>query len=229
MSDDQLTYLIDIVFCIDVTYSMEPYLEETKKLSLQFHELLSRNMAMVDKGIEELRVRVVTFGDIGDEGRAAIIGSPFFELPAQSSEFKNFVDSLVAEGGGDIPESGLEGLWFAMNSSWRKKAPRRRQIIILATDAPAHDLGKYTFQIEQSEHPTPRTLSELEERWGVTGGTDKAMMDRSASRLIILAPDTHPWNKFETWQNTAFLPSSAGSGVSEYDVDAICNVISRSV
>ena len=66
--------------------------------------------------------------DFVADGEAALQESPFFELPAEETGFSGFVNSLVAEGGGDAPESGLEAVALAMTSPWTTRGDRRRQI-----------------------------------------------------------------------------------------------------
>ena len=62
----------------------------------------------------------VTGTDLGDN--PALITSSFYDMSSSSdvNSFKSFVSGQYASGGGDLPESGLECLWTAMNSSWTK-------------------------------------------------------------------------------------------------------------
>lgn len=137
-----LKYTVDIVFCIDSTGSMGHLINEVKSGALKFEEDLNKLMLEKDKQIDTLRVKVISFRDFYCDGEAALNESDFFKLPAQKSEFSKFVDGINADGGGDEPENGLEALVIAIKSNWNKEGDKRRQIIVLWTDASAHTLDK---------------------------------------------------------------------------------------
>jgi hypothetical protein len=84
---------------------------------------------------------MIAFRDILADGEAALQESPFFALPAEEAEFSGYYYGLVAEGGGDAPESGLEAAALAMTSPWTTRGDRRRQVIVVWTDQPAHPLN----------------------------------------------------------------------------------------
>src|SRR4051794_41375889 len=129
-----LSYAVDIVFCVDVTGSMTPILDQVKANALRFYSDVQSNLTAKGKTIDELRVRVVAFRDIVADGEAALQESPFFELPADETGFSNFVNGLFAEGGGDAPESGLEAVALSMTSPWTTRGERRRQVLVVWTD-----------------------------------------------------------------------------------------------
>ncbi len=52
-----LTYAVDIVFCIDVTGSMTPILDQVKANALRFYGDVQSNLVAKGKNIDELRVR----------------------------------------------------------------------------------------------------------------------------------------------------------------------------
>lgn len=223
-------YSIDIVFCVDVTLSMGPYLEGLKKMVNNFPRMLADYMEPKNKTIGSLRVRVVSFRDLGEEGSSAIHWSPFFELPREQGDFERVVVSLEASGGGDEPESALEALWVAMNSSWSSSGERRRHIVVLATDATANPLGRFPFALHQSAYPTPRSVEELEERWGIAGASpDLSVMDQGAKRLVVLAPDAQPWSTIDLWDGTIFYPSAAGAGMKDVEMDDLVSLIADTV
>ncbi len=120
-----LSYAVDIVFCIDVTGSMTPILDKVKANALRFYDDVQSNLTDKGKNVDELRVRVIAFRDFGADGATALHESPFFALPASRANFSDFVDGLVAEGGGDAPESGLEAVALAINSPWTTTAAGR--------------------------------------------------------------------------------------------------------
>ena len=230
MTTTSLTpYTVDVVFCIDVTSSMTPYLAQVKKLALNFSENFEAKMISSGKTIENLRARIVWFRDleIGDD---AIGGSPFYTLPDQQAQFAETMESLSASGGGTYPESSLEGLWRAMNSEWQTSGSRRRHIIVLATDDTAHPLGKFPYELPQVPFQTPKNIVEFQKRWGMPGMDEHALMDKNARRLVLFAPDKEPWPSIgDNWANTLYVPSSAGSGVDEVTVDQILIRLTASV
>ena len=79
---------------------------------------------------------MIAFRDFVADGAAALEESPFFTLPADRSSFSEFVNGLIAQGGGDAPESGLEAVALAINSPWTTIGDRRRQVIVVWTDQP---------------------------------------------------------------------------------------------
>ncbi|MGI8681449.1 MAG: vWA domain-containing protein [Mycobacteriales bacterium] len=159
-----LSYAVDIVFCIDVTGSMTPILDKVKANALRFYDDVQSNLTDKGKNVDELRVRVIAFRDFGADGAAALHGSPFFALPASRANFSDFVDGLVAEGGGDAPESGLEAVALAINSPWTTTGDRRRQVVVVWTDQPAQPLDPSVLPGDLSSR-VPGDFSALTDLW----------------------------------------------------------------
>lgn len=224
-------YAVDIVFCIDVTGSMTPVINAVKESVTSFHSRLTAAMEEKSKSISQLRVRVVAFRDFADNPRDAVEETAFLVLPDQLSEFGNFVNGLRATGGGDEPESGLEALSIAIDSQWERGLDRRRHVIAMFTDAPAHPLGDATARGAATYPATiPASIDELFERWGYSSSQGGGAMENAAKRLLLFAPDTTPWNVIAAdWNNTIFLPSKAGDGLKEYEMKEIIDVIANSI
>ena len=223
-----LKYAVDIVFCIDVTGSMYPVMNQVKEGALTFHKRLEESMSEKDKAISKLRLRVVAYRDFRDNPSNAIEESPFFNIPDQVGDFESFVRQLKPGGGGDEPESGLEALAVALNSNWERGLDRRRHIVALFTDASAHPLGVGN---DASTYPqaAPASIDDLMEMWGY-GGSQSASMENAAKRLLLFAPDTTPWNMIAAdWNNTVYLPSRAGEGLEEYELNEIIDTIVNSI
>ncbi|HZN74162.1 MAG TPA: vWA domain-containing protein [Micromonosporaceae bacterium] len=223
-----LKYAVDIAFCIDVTGSMAPVIDTVKDGALSFHKRLEDAMAAKGKAISQLRLRVIAYRDFGDSADDAIESSEFWQIPEQTTEFESFVRRLRATGGGDVPESGLEALALAINSPWERGLDRRRHIIAVFTDAPAHPLG---VGAGARTYPAgvPSTTDDLFEAWGY-GSSQAAVMENAAKRLLLFAPDTTPWNIIAAdWNNTVYFPSQAGDGLAEVELTEIVDVIANSV
>ena len=220
-----LSYAVDIVFCVDVTGSMTPILDQVKANALRFYGDVQSNLTAKGKAIDELRVRVVAFRDIAADGEAALQESPFFELPAEETGFSGFVNGLVAEGGGDAPESGLEAVALAMTSPWTTRGDRRRQVIVVWTDAPAHPLDASAVPPALAGR-VPADFSALTDMWEDPQGP----LGSSSKRLILFAPDGPGWSDISgVWENVVHHPSQAGSGLSDVDYGTIIDSIGNSV
>lgn len=224
-----LSYAVDIVFCIDCTGSMEPVLEQVKSSALVFHQRLTEAMGQKRKHISSLRIRTIAFRDyLHDRPDDVMLATPFFQLPQESADFDAAVKMLEPFGGGDEPESGLEGLAFSMHSEWERGLDRRRHIVVMFTDASAHPLER-AHHLTGPQYPgiIPQNLDELTEMWESPNGD---VMEYAAKRLLIYAPDTYPWNVISsTWSNTLHYLSNAGEGLNDHEFRQIIDSIANSV
>ena len=228
--DDQmmqgLKYTVDIVMVIDATASMKHLIEQVKSNALRFYDDLKGVMEAKSKSIDQLRVKVIAFRDYWADGQHAMVESPFYILPDERDTFSGFVSSLRATGGGNLPENGLEALSIAMNSAWSTHGDKKRQIMVLWTDASTHPLEK-----DASKKPRyypqgmVRNLNELTDQW-----EDNPVLKPSSKRLIIYAPDKYAWTEIAShWSNTIQYPSKAGSGLNSLDYQTILDAIANSV
>lgn len=116
---------LDLVLALDATGSMAPVIELAKR---RIESVVSslRDLA------PDLRVRVVAYRDAGD--LFLTVGSPLTHDPRT---LEDFLAGIPANGGGDGPESVLEGLREAIaRTPWREQAQR---VVVLFGDAPPHD------------------------------------------------------------------------------------------
>jgi hypothetical protein len=163
----------------------------------------------------------VVFRDYIADGEYAMLATDFFLLPQQEADFQACINSIHADGGGDVPEDGLEALAYAIKSKWTTEGAKKRQVIVLWTDAGAHDLG---FGKHSPYYPKgmPADLSELSDWWDD--------MNYNAKRLVLFAPDDNGWNYIsQNWENTVYVPSVAGNGLAEKNYAEILNTIASSV
>jgi hypothetical protein len=122
---------VDIVFILDVTESMQPYIDAVKQNVISFAEDLARNN-------RDYRLGVVTFEDYVVSA-AADCNCPYSKkMTSNVQEFTQWVGTLHAGGGGDIPEDQLDALAYASTFPFR---PEAQGIVILVTDAPDHHAG----------------------------------------------------------------------------------------
>lgn len=226
-----MDYTVDMVFCIDATGSMEDYsgsqtkiINMVKQNAISFYSDFSSIMAEKSKKVRQLRVRIVAFRDYIADGEDAMMVTDFFQLPQQAEDFEACVNSIHAEGGGDIPEDGLEALAYAIKSKWTSDGAKKRQVIVVWTDADAHDLG---FGIGSAFYPNgmPNDLGELSDWWD-----DPSLMKQNEKRLVLFAPDEGNWKYIsDNWNLTWHIPSVAGNGLAEQNYSEILNLIANSV
>jgi FHA domain/von Willebrand factor type A domain len=122
---------VDIVFVLDVTESMQPYIDAVKQNVIAFAQDLQSNS-------RDYRLGLVTFEDY------VVSSTPDCNCEyrnTMTSDVKKFIDwvgTLHAGGGGDIPEDQLDALAYAAKFPFR---PEAEGIIIIVTDAPPHHDG----------------------------------------------------------------------------------------
>ena len=226
-SNYRMTYGVDLVFCIDATMSMDHILDTVKNNALNFYQDFQRVMDAKHKRVERLRVRIVAFRDyLADKERAMMVTN-FFDLPDQASSFQACVQSIVAHGGGDDPEDGLEALAYAMKSSWSNSAKKNRHVIVVWSDDATHDLG---FGKAAPNYPKnmAKDFNELTAWWGSRRAP--GVMDESAKRLLLFTPDAPGWSTIrDNWNNVIQYESEAGNGLKDCDYDQILSAITNSI
>ena len=223
-----MDYTVDMVFCIDATRSMEDttgshlkIINMVKQNALNFYSDFDRIMGEKKKKVRQLRVRIVAFRDYIADGQDAMMVTDFFLLPQQEKDFEACINSIHADGGGDVPEDGLEALAYAIKSKWTTEGTKKRQVIVVWTDASTHELG-YGNSSPYYPKGMPRDHSELNDWWDD--------MDHNAKRLVLFAPDEMGWNYISrNWDNTVLVPSIAGGGLAEKGYGEILNAIANSV
>lgn len=231
-------YHVDIVFCIDCTETMDNILNIIKARALSFYADVQRAMQYKDKRVSRLRVRVVAFRDYlaydqerrkGSRGNYPMLVTDFFTLPEEAGKLEISVRSLYPIGGGDEPEDGLEALAYAIRSDWDQDySTKHRNIIVLWTDADAHELG-FGWNTSQYPRGMARNFSELTMWWG-NRGKPGYMRDQAAKRLILFAPDSGYWNTIsQLWDNVIHHRSKAGNHLNEVDYETIISCIANSI
>ena len=117
----------DVVFVLDTTGSMSPYIDQMKTFI--------RNYSSKIKEING-RVGLVVYRDAGDEYTAKKVS----DLQSDTTDLLNQLDRVTVDGGGDDPEAALHASMVAMNEmKWQKGATKA---IILLTDAGYHEPDK---------------------------------------------------------------------------------------
>ena len=216
-----IVYDVDVVLCIDATGSMVEAIEEIKDKALDFPMMLSQEMEIIGKQLDKLRVKVISFRDLNEDGADAICEEGFFTLPDKNEDFEKAVMRIRANGGGDDPENALDAIALAMKSDWCETGFKRRHVVVVYTDAPSLKLDDGRKHVQGA----PKNLDELHDWWD-TGVPDGSFEPRSG-RLVLFAPDDYPWNLISGWNRTDYYPSIAGGGCEEFDLRRIAKSVSR--
>lgn len=126
---------VDLVFAIDTTGSMSPYIDSAVASA---NAIVS---SLADDGID-YRIAVVDFKDV-DSTLAGCPADPYaartdLDFSADNTAIQNALAALPANVGGgcDIPEDVYSGIEQGIGMSWR---PDAKKAIILLGDAPGHD------------------------------------------------------------------------------------------
>jgi hypothetical protein len=167
---------VDIVFVMDVTESMQPYIDAIKQNMVNFaHDLAANN--------RDYRLGLVTFEDY-TVSKYPDCNCPYSKtLTPDVNQFINWVGTLHASGGGDIPEDQLDALAYASTLPFRPKA---QAILILITDAPCHKKGDGpdpTGDEAYRQHKNPSA-----DVTNLTGSDVAQMLKRQGLTLYAVVP-----------------------------------------
>jgi hypothetical protein len=222
-------YNVDFVFCIDATASMRPVIDMVKAGAINFYSDVTNAMGRKGKSINQMRIRIVAYRDYVADGDGAMMVTDFFNFPEDAAMFNEAVNSIEAVGGGDEPEHGLEALAYAIKSNWSNpiQGQKRRQVIVVWTDASTHELGHGAVNPNYPANMA-RNFGELSEWWGDVYAQN--FMDDSGKRLLLFAPNVKHWSTIsDNWNNVLHFPSRAGEGLGEFIYHEILDTIANSV
>jgi Mg-chelatase subunit ChlD len=140
--DDMRSRGLDVVFVLDATDSMAPYIGQGKQRLRQIISLVTHLVGTSGKSsrLPTVRFGLVAFKDYGDDyGVGATKSLP---LTGEVNQLQTAMDQIVAGGGGDIPEPIHDALRAATDAraiGWNRS---RKNVIVLVTDAPVHSVGR---------------------------------------------------------------------------------------
>jgi hypothetical protein len=207
---------------------MGDVIETVKANALTFHEQFQAVMEDADKAFDVLRIKVIVFRDYGRDGDGAMMESEFFTLPDQADAFSAYVNAIEAKGGGDIPENALEAIALALKSDWTTAPGKKRQVVLVFTDAPALPLGA---RKDCANYPAdmPADLAALGAIWEGTDQEGAPNYNVKAGRLIVFAPNAEPWTEMQVWNRYWHTPSKAGDGCGDVEMTAVMDVLVGSI
>ena len=221
-------YCVDLVMCIDATMSMAPILEEVKENAISFYGKFVEAMEEAGKDVEKLRIRVIAFRDFKADDEPIVDSANFFDLPDESEAFESFVRGIEPSGGGDVPENALEAIALAVKSEWTTQGDKQRHVILVFTDAPAHELGKLAGESSYPEG-MPADLATLGSWWEGVDQSAVGTYKRKFGRMVVFAPEAYPWTEMRAWNRYWFVPSKAGLGLEEVDMNEAMDVLVGSI
>lgn len=119
---------LDLVFVVDNTGSMGPYIEVTKRKILEIIRTIKK-----EELCHRLRVGLVSYRDHPPEDTTFITRK--YELTQDTSKIEQNVKEMSADGGGDGPEAVSDALNTANRMEFLLDAAK---IVVLIADAPPH-------------------------------------------------------------------------------------------
>jgi hypothetical protein len=168
---------VDIVFVMDITESMQPYIDAVKQNIINFAQDLASNNRDYRLGLVTFEDYVVSkYPDCNCEYRQ--------QMTSDVQKFISWVGTLHAGGGGDIPEDQLDALAYATTFPFR---PDAQGIIIIVTDAPPHHDGDGSGYTQHDQafwdhHQRGQQVTDL------TGSKVAALMQKDGLTLYAVAP-----------------------------------------
>ncbi len=220
-------YNFDMVCCVDATGANQPLItmlrQKLPSIRTYVEECLGEAVAPEQINV---RVKIIAFRDYACDPEP-MVESPFFTMPEDSEELSAFLGCIHAGGGGDIPESALEALAIALKSDFTKRTTENkvRHVIIMMTDAPAHEL------LSGEDNPAyplgmPKDLNALRS-WVEDGVPDKgASYNPRCGRIFLLAPNEAPWSEISEW-NCTYFADITSFGCIDDEGDSFMNTVCK--
>jgi len=187
--------VVDFVFLIDATGSMGHVIDALKN---NLNTFIDSMIADPQSPIQDWRGKVFGFRDVEEDGSDAFVDNPF--VSKDVAALKAQLATLEAKGGGDVPESLLDGLYKVGSmpqmdkgsqtidpGKWRYRSNAAR-VVIVFTDVP--------FKEKMS----------IPEAKG--GGLDDIVNLMHSNRIIlsIFAPENECFNKLAETDKSEYIP-----------------------
>ena len=132
---------LDLLFIMDITNSMDVYLDQVKRQVLDIINEIRKECAGI-----EIYIGFIGYRDFSDLD----FGESYINLEL-TEKYENIIQNikyLKAEGGGDIPEDLCGALEFAKEKKWKGKS----RFAILVTDSPCHGRKYYDDTTENFDN-----------------------------------------------------------------------------
>lgn len=194
------SYNVDIVFCIDATSSMQPIIDQVKENAKQIPSEISVKSEEKGKKIKQLRMKLIEYRDLVEDSTGQMVEYDFTDDP---EIFKSNVDGIVADGGGDYPESTFDAILKACDSDWYAGQGKKRKIIIVMTDDKPREI--HESSLKEGESPTVTTV--INRYLG--------MSESNEGRLLIVAPECEEYSQLSQAEFTEYIKASPGQGLAD--------------
>ena len=205
---DKKKGIADIVFLVDATGSMSSCIDGLKANLDNFFTTLANADANSGFAIADWRARIVGFRDIEADGSQWLEANTFVR---DVDQLRSQLNNLVANGGGDDPESLLDALFFLSQigetdhdsedpNKWRRPSDAQRTIAVF-TDAQFKEVMSIS---------------------GAEGGTVNDVINQINSnklKLFIFAPDDPGYDVLSSASFVEYTPIG-GEGLDEVTSDA---------
>ena len=132
---------LDLLFIMDITNSMDVYLNQVKRQVIDIIHEIRKECAGI-----EIYIGFIGYRDFSDLD----FGESYINLEL-TEKYENIIQNikyLKAEGGGDIPEDLCGALEFAKEKQWKGKS----RFAILVTDSPCHGRKYYDDATENFDN-----------------------------------------------------------------------------
>ena len=210
-------YVLDIVMCIDATYSMQPTLNSVQASAATFDFDLRQKLGIEsDDPRFKVRVRPIYFRDWKDTyyhnyypwyyRDGLIMASDFYDLSDASAVtgFQAFLDSEYASRGFDYPEASGACMNEGMRSDWydvenQEDFPEGENVtvfpvIVIWTDNAIQNLWRTKNYMSPTQ---PTNYSSFEAQW-----ENPAIIPQDPKLLILFGPENYAgWSTVKTWDN----------------------------
>lgn len=172
----RLPVALDVVFVLDATDSMSPYIEQVKHRLLQV-------LQVVQRLVPDSRFGVVAYKDYTDEYLPNAVR--MMKLTEDHQAVVEFLSGINAGGGGDPPEPIHEALAVATDARTMGWATgRRTRVILLVGDSPVHSLGRAAaFTLAEQFHTRQRGTINVIDVGGATGAEHAAAVQADLAEI----------------------------------------------
>ena len=124
---------LDMLFIMDLTGSMEPYINETKTNLIDIMDKIIDQSPGID-----INLGFIGYRDIPAEGGGEYIDIDFTQ---NHNHLREQINNVYADLGGDLPEDVAWAFEMALNKTWKSNA----KFIVFVADAPGHGLKYYKY------------------------------------------------------------------------------------
>lgn len=128
-----MSKLLDLVFCMDCTGSMGPYIKKAKE---SIKNIVNKITEKSD--CKDLLFSLIAYRDHPPQENTFVTMK--YDFTNSVDTMQTYLDELGASGGGDGPEALTSALNEINKLNWREESTK---IVILISDAPPHGLGEY--------------------------------------------------------------------------------------